>query len=104
MCLRSLMIASAFVIAFAGIAGAALAQGESFSRNTDRPGGDFRNVTLRGSAQDCQRLCAVERKCRAWTFVRPGIQGTSARCWLKNVMPVAVDNSCCTSGLIRRNL
>lgn len=101
MCLRSLMIASAFVLAFSGIAGAAP---ENFSPNTDRPGSDFRNIALRGNAQECQRLCAVNRECRAWTFVKAGVQGASARCWLKNVIPAAVANSCCTSGVIRRNL
>jgi hypothetical protein len=104
MCLRSLMIASAFVLAFSGIAGTASAQDEKFSPNTDRPGSDFRNIALRSNAQECQRLCAVERKCRAWTFVNAGVQGASARCFLKNVIPAAVANSCCTSGVIRRNL
>src|SRR3954469_18799302 len=102
--LRCLMIASAFVVAFSGIAGTASAQDEKFSPNTDRPGSDFRNIALRSNAQECQRLCAVARQCRAWTFVRPGVQGASARCFLKNEMPAAVANSCCTSGLIRRNL
>jgi hypothetical protein len=101
MCLRSLMIASAFVVAFSGISGAAAAP-ENFSRNMDRPGSDFRNIALRGNAQDCLKLCNRERECRAWTFVKPGIQGSSARCWLKNVIPAAVANACCTSGVIRR--
>jgi hypothetical protein len=104
MCLRSLMIAFTFLVAFAGISGAAFAQGENFSSNTDRPGNDFRKLSLRGNAQDCLKLCNRERECRAWTFVKPGIQGASARCWLKNVIPAAVANSCCTSGVIRKNL
>jgi hypothetical protein len=102
MWLRSLMIASVFVVAFSGISGAASAQGENFSRNTDRPGRDFRNIAINGNAQDCLRLCNRERECRAWTFVKPGIQGSSARCWLKNAIPAVVANSCCTSGVIRR--
>jgi PAN domain len=104
MYLRSLIFASAFVITFSGIAGTAPAQGENFSRNIDRPGNDFRTVPLRGNAQSCQRLCNANSECRAWTFVKPGIQGVNARCWLKNVIPAAVANSCCTSGVIRRNL
>ena len=40
--LPSLMIASAFVVAFAGISGVASAQ-DGPAQNTDRPGSDFRN-------------------------------------------------------------
>lgn len=54
--LRSLMIASAFVVSFAGISGVASAQDRP-RENTDRPGSDFRNA-LRGSSQDCQEFCA----------------------------------------------
>ena len=46
MCLRSLMIASAFVVAFSGIAGTASAQ-DGPRENTDRPGNDFRNIALK---------------------------------------------------------
>jgi hypothetical protein len=31
--------------------------------------------------------------------VRPGIQGNSGRCWLKDSVPGAVRNNCCTSGV-----
>ncbi|MBT1512485.1 hypothetical protein KIP88_18440 [Bradyrhizobium sp. SRL28] len=94
------MITSAFVLAFSGIAGTASAQ-DGPRQNTDRPGNDFRNVALRGNSGDCLELCRRTRGCRAWTFVKPGVQGTSARCWLKNVVPAAVANACCTSGVIR---
>ena len=102
MSLRSLIVASAFIIAFSGISGAAAAP-ENFSPNIDRPGNDMRNVPI-NNAQACLNLCNRDRNCRAWTFVRPGIQGSSARCWLKDVIPPAVANRCCTSGVIRRNL
>ena len=97
--LRSLMIASAFVVAFAGISGVASAQDRP-RENTDRPGSDFRNA-LRGSSQDCQEFCRSTRGCRVWTFVKAGFHGPSARCFLKNVVPAAVPNSCCTSGVFK---
>jgi hypothetical protein len=97
---RNLMIASAFVLGFSGIAVTASAQDRP-RENTDRPGNDFRNVALRGNSGDCQELCRRARGCRAWTFVKPGLQGASARCWLKDVVPAAVRNSCCTSGVVR---
>jgi hypothetical protein len=99
--LRRLMIASAFVAAFSGISGTASAQ-DGPAQNTDRPGNDFRNIAVRGNFGDCLELCRTTRGCRAWTFVKAGVQGPSARCFLKNVVPAAVRNSCCTSGLIRR--
>ena len=74
MCLRSLMIASAFVFAFSGIAGTASAQ-DGPRENTDRPGNDFRNVALRGNSGACGELCRKTRGCRAWTFVKPGFHG-----------------------------
>jgi PAN domain len=101
MYLRSLLIASAFVIAFSAIPGTASAQGDVSRANTDRPGNDFRNVALRGNAADCRNLCLKEPNCRAWTFVKAGFHGPSARCFLKNPTPPAFANSCCTSGIAR---
>ncbi|WP_084030537.1 PAN domain-containing protein [Bradyrhizobium paxllaeri] len=101
MYLRSLIFASAFIITFSGIAGTALAQGDVSRSNTDRPGNDFRNIALRGNAADCRNLCLRAPACRAWTFVKPGFQGPSARCYLKNPTPPAFANACCTSGIAR---
>jgi hypothetical protein len=70
----------------------------TFEQNIDRPGRDFSNSPSRGAA-DCSFACQAENRCRAWTFVRPGIQGPSGRCWLKTAAPAAVRNSCCTSGI-----
>ena len=92
MYLRSLMIASAFVLAFSRIAGTASAQ-DGPRQNTDRPGNDFRNVALKAIRELAGELCRTTRGCRAWTFVKPGFQGASARCWLKNGVLAAVANS-----------
>jgi PAN domain len=100
MCLRSLMIASAFVLAFAGIPGTASAQ-DGPRQNTDRPGNDFRNIALSGDSRACGELCRTTHGCRAWAFVKPGFHGPSARCFLKDVVPAAVRNPCCTSGVVR---
>jgi hypothetical protein len=37
--------------------------------------------------------------CRAWTFVKPGVQGPQARCWLKHQAPEARPHPCCISGV-----
>jgi hypothetical protein len=78
----------------------AFAQGLEFG--VDRPGRDYRNFDL--PANDpalCQNACFGEAQCKAFTFVRPGIQGPSARCWLKNQVPNPVNNACCVSGVTR---
>jgi hypothetical protein len=99
--IRNLIIASAFVVA-SGIPGPASAQPPAPELNTDRPGGDYRSFDLNGGADVCQRTCISERQCHAWTFVKVGIQGPSARCWLKTTKPRTVANSCCTSGEVNR--
>jgi hypothetical protein len=95
--LRHLIIASAFIVA-SGLLTPASAQ-DGFSQGIDRPGGDYRNFAINGDAQACREVCERERGCRAWTWVKPGVQGQSARCWLKNVVPKRRANSCCTSGV-----
>jgi hypothetical protein len=72
----------------------------TFERNVDRPGLDFRNAPSSG-ASDCSFKCQLENQCRAFTFVRPGVQGPSGRCFLKRAVPVASRNRCCTSGVRR---
>ncbi len=53
--LRHLIIASAFLIA-SGITGSVPAQ-NSFSQNTDRPGGDYRSFDINGDAEACRETC-----------------------------------------------
>ena len=69
----------------------------SFERGIDRPGSDFSN-TPSNSAVDCSFACQASNRCRAFTFVRPGIQGPSGRCFLKTSIAGAQQNDCCTSG------
>lgn len=70
--------------------------------NTDRAGGDFRNFDLAsGNFEECRNACAADQSCRAYTFVKPGVQGPRARCWLKRERPYSRANNCCVSGIIR---
>src|SRR5436305_373034 len=51
---------------------------------TDRPGGDYRSFDLPQPRPDlCRDGCMGEPECVAFTYVNPGVQGPSARCWLK---------------------
>lgn len=67
---------------------------------TDRPGYDIEDAQrAAGSAEACRDACYTDIRCRAWTHVRPGILGPEPRCFLKNAIPPAQANSCCTSGV-----
>jgi PAN domain-containing protein len=92
--LRSLIVASALMVATLSSASA-----QMFEPNTNRPGSDYNNFEIRSSdPDDCRTACMQDRRCEAWTFVKRGIQGPSARCWLKDREPQAVSSPCCTSG------
>ncbi len=70
-------------------------------KNTNRPGGDYVEFPLGGQKTEafCMAACALQGKCKAWTFVKPGYQGSKARCWLKSKVPPAEYDECCTSGV-----
>src|SRR5437764_15255616 len=66
----------------------------------DRPGGDyFSQPITSGDPEDCALLCERDRRCRAWSFSYPDIDGASAVCWLKNTVPPRLPGSCCISGV-----
>lgn len=69
---------------------------------TDRPGSDYRSFDLPDSSpipQLCELACITDQRCSAWTYVRPGVQSASARCYLKSIAPPAVADDCCISGV-----
>ena len=68
--------------------------------DTNRGGMDIRSLDLPAAEPElCQIECANDPRCKAFTYVKPGIQGPSARCWLKHGVPQARKNTCCVSGL-----
>ena len=85
------------VLAFASGDATAQSRFLTFERNIDRPGFDYSNTPSLG-AEDCSLACQLENRCRAFTFVKPGVQGPSARCYLKTAVPRARRSACCTSG------
>jgi hypothetical protein len=59
--------------------------GPNFQADMDRPGGDYSNFDLADANPElCAARCAQDGRCLAFTYVTPGIQGPSARCWLKD--------------------
>lgn len=79
----------------------------AYEVGTDRPGSDIRNFEIGAKLMNyidpCVRACGGDSRCKAWTVVRPGVQGPNARCWLKHAVPRPVRNNCCTSGIYDRN-
>jgi len=71
--------------------------------DTDRPGLDYKSIDLSSTNPgDCYYFCLTEGPvCKAWTYVRPGVQGPKARCWVKKGVPRPVANNCCESGVMR---
>jgi PAN domain len=69
----------------------------------DRYGGDYRNFETAPDASGaaCKAACDAENRCRAWTYVRPGYLGPSARCYLKNKITRPRRKPCCISGVVR---
>jgi PKD repeat protein len=61
---------------------------------TDLRGNDYRvELLTRSVPKDCSDWCILEKNCKAATYVNPGVQGTEARCWLKNTVPASSENS-----------
>ncbi len=67
----------------------------------NRHGSDYRDFEM--AAKDgfelCQKACADDAKCLAFTFVNAGVQGTAPHCWLKNTVPPAYPDTTCVSGV-----
>lgn len=72
----------------------------SVEYDTDRPGGDYRNFDLpEANFELCRRACAADTNCKAYTYVKPGVQGTKSRCWLKSSVSGSGKSTSCISGI-----
>jgi hypothetical protein len=66
----------------------------------DRPGSDIKKILLpKNDAAACRVHCAFNGQCKAWTFVKAGIQEDRAVCWLKKAKPARKRSDCCVSGV-----
>lgn len=90
-------LAAIAVLLFVSIA---LVDSFALEPNTDRPGMDYSNFDLPSANPSlCEQACNGDPNCLAFTYVNPGVQGASARCWLKNGIPTAYPATCCDSGV-----
>ena len=66
----------------------------------DRPGNNYKNFPLSQiNPGQCQQACNDDRQCRAWTYVKPNLQGREPHCWLKSSASTKQPAGCCVSGL-----
>jgi PAN domain len=88
-----------------GVKGAALVEMRPgpVENAIDRIGGDYHNFDIPANkdVQACKEACEGENRCRAWSFVRPGYGGPTARCYLKDKITAPKRRPCCMSGVVR---
>jgi hypothetical protein len=53
------------------------------------------------AGKGCQAACEGDKRCRAWTYVRPGYSTPAARCYLKSRITKPRRKPCCISGVVR---
>jgi hypothetical protein len=88
-----------------GVKGAALLELRPgpVENSIDRVGGDYRSFEIPAN-QDvaaCKKACEDDKRCRAWSFSRPGYGGATARCFLKEKITAPRRRPCCMSGVVR---
>lgn len=88
-----------------GVRGAAVVEptNGSLEFSIDRHGGDYKSMDVNADAtgEVCAKLCQEDSKCRAFTYLRPGYGGASARCFLKDRITKPKRKPCCVSGVVR---
>ena len=66
--------------------------------NVNRIGMDYVDFDLSSpNPALCKEACAKDTGCKACTYVKPGYQGSIARCWLKYSVPTPEPGDCCIS-------
>ena len=90
-----LAISLLLFLASSGICGA---QPLNTEPNTDRMGNDYRRTEGVRTPDECRIQCENDAKCQAYTWVKPGLQGPTAVCYLKDPAPGPAPSSCCVSG------
>jgi hypothetical protein len=66
----------------------------------DLPGADYHRITPRARSTHssiCADACGADSKCRAFSYVKPGVQGSDPFCYLKGNVPNGRSDKCCSS-------
>jgi PAN domain len=76
------------------------AQSLELEHDRNRPGTDYQRIELAvADPEICQSHCVADTQCRAFSYVKPGVQGAAAVCYLKSGTPAPETDACCISGL-----
>lgn len=71
----------------------------SIQQGVNLPGRDYRHFLIDGGPEDCKAACNNEQpNCKAFTWVKPGVQDAKAVCWLKSSVPAPTNDPNCASG------
>jgi hypothetical protein len=93
-------LATLAVVTLAAVAAVATVSDARAQANFDRPGSDYLSAPVpSGDPEDCALVCERDRRCRAWSFNYPNDAAGGALCWLKNSVPLRVQNDCCVTGV-----
>jgi hypothetical protein len=89
-----------------GVRGAGVVEprlGGGLEYSIDRAGGDYHTFEIKPDfkGKPCEDACRADKRCRAWTYRRPGYGTAGARCYLKNVIKPPRRRPCCISGVVR---
>jgi 1-phosphatidylinositol phosphodiesterase len=75
----------------------------SFEPNSDRRQSDY--LSFENPLSDpeiCRLACAQDQRCTTYVYKKPGYQGNTALCFLKQQTPGLFSDSCCISGVSGR--
>lgn len=88
-----------------GVRGAAMIRPRigAIEYSIDRAGGDYHSFAVKRDPHGapCAQACKADKRCRAWTYARPGYSGARARCFLKQRITPPRPKPCCISGVVR---
>jgi PAN domain len=78
-------------------------QAGAIEYSIDRFGGDYKafETPPDPKGQACADTCQAEKRCRAWTYRRPGYGSSAAHCYLKEAIKPPRHRPCCISGVVR---
>ncbi|MGA0544059.1 PAN domain-containing protein [Brevundimonas sp. VNH65] len=99
---RRLALFAAVAAGVMAAGGIAISQQLAVEFDTDRFGGDYREVPLRAGEtyEACAKACVDDAPCQAWTWVPQGTQREEGpNCWLKDSTPEGGRVSGLVSGL-----
>jgi hypothetical protein len=66
--------------------------------NCDMPGDRGGVAYSLDNAVACESTCDGTPNCVGWTWVKPGLQGPQAVCWIKKQIVATMRSNCCISG------